>query len=488
MKKIFVLVIMMSMVLPMFAAKKKQAQIQIEKNAWGLEISNVDANGKKIFSKLSSNIQSGFLVLKRKSSDNFDIEKFAEYFVYNLSELPVHKMPNVFVIDGQSFKEADNSYQSRNWGGHVQAPALGYEKIPFYEYEGLALIFIEKFDFEINDNYMRLDKQELRLNVILDGETNDYFANLCRGYYEKKSIQDIINSSEKTENFAYQLDKTGEIVIAAYIGKAVENLIIPEKIEGLAVGRIYSMQSPSKVTFKSVTIPKSVKKINDNAFKNLGIENLVFEKGSQIEEIGQNAFRNNSIKQLNLPKKQITIYFDAFSDNKIKSISLYKDWGFVYHTTAGYFNLYENPSDSAFVQSDELEEVVFEEGCSLIAPYAFANCKNLKRVSIPSSMKKFGAGAFINCSSLSEIIFAGVPIANVDKFEDIEKKAKEYLKKNGNPYDVGESILNPFAAAATARINVKTDPYSAAYSFKGCPLPLKTKSILLKMGLPEYAF
>ena len=223
----------------------------------------------------------------------------------------------------------------------------------------------------------------------------------------------------------------------------------------------------------------------------MGIEKIIFAKDSKIEYIGKNAFRYNKIRELNLPKKKLTICFDAFSDNQIKKISIYKDWVFQYNTTANQFVLLncQSQEENGVIKSDELEEVIFEEGCTFIVPKAFADCKNLKTLKLPASMRSFGACAFMNCTSLSDIYFEEVAIAKVEDYEDLAKKTEKAVRQygyaTGNATDIA---LAPYVAKVTQGLQRMSDPFSAIYSFTKCPIDLKTKRILLKMGLPPEAF
>lgn len=468
MKKIFGLAIMLMMAMAAFA---KETPLQVTKTEWGLEISNLDAKGKRICKFADIKTKYCFIIFKNKD-DDFNIEKLADEFYYN----GIQKYGYVFVLSGNSFKPATHT-------------EFNDEYYDLRSYDNILIVeFLNKIARPELVNKGGILKGSI---LCYDKESKDTkLAQTLTLRKEEAEYNRLLASMLKTDLYAYNLDKNGDVFIGAYLGESVDNLKIPEKIEGIPVGRIYSMKSSSNVTFKNVTIPKSVKVINKGAFSNCGIQRLTFATGSQINDIGENAFSHNNIQELNLPKQKISIGFDAFSYNKIKKISVYKDWSFFYRAPFGYFNAEEclKQKDNAFILSDDLEEVIFEEGCSIIYPHIFANCKNLKRLSIPSTMKKFGVCAFFNCESLSEIIFAGVPIAEVDKLDDLIKEADAYLKRNGKKFDIAGDIENAFGAAAKIQMELQTNPTSALACFKGCPLPLKTKRILLQMGLPEYAF
>lgn len=77
---------------------------------------------------------------------------------------------------------------------------------------------------------------------------------------------------------------------------------------------------------KKVTIPKSVTTIEKNqgqgaAFQSAGIEELIFEEGSQLETIDNEAFSRNSISKVVIPKSVKTINSLAFYRNRISSLT-----------------------------------------------------------------------------------------------------------------------------------------------------------------------
>lgn len=77
---------------------------------------------------------------------------------------------------------------------------------------------------------------------------------------------------------------------------------------------------------KKVTIPKSVTTMERNmsqgaAFESAGIEELIFEEGSQLETIDNAVFSQNSISKVVIPKSVKTINSSAFYRNRISSLT-----------------------------------------------------------------------------------------------------------------------------------------------------------------------
>ena len=88
---------------------------------------------------------------------------------------------------------------------------------------------------------------------------------------------------------------------------------------------IYSAAFAS-ANIKKVTIPKSVTTIEKTqsqgaAFESAGIEELIFEEGSQLETIDNAVFSQNSISKVVIPKSVKTINSLAFYRNRISSLT-----------------------------------------------------------------------------------------------------------------------------------------------------------------------
>ena len=167
-------------------------------------------------------------------------------------------------------------------------------------------------------------------------------------------------------------------------------------------------------------------------------------------------------------------------------MSIYKDYVFYYKTKGGMFWFEDcvKQEENGILNSDSIEEVIFEEGCVSIPPRAFCNCDNLKTVYIPSTMKQYGALAFAGCDNLSELIFAGIPLSEVKNYDELAERARQEARNSGTP---GAEIMGEFSAQVAYSMQLQTDPYSCAWTFLGCPLSLKTTQILMKMGLPEWS-
>lgn len=144
-----------------------------------------------------------------------------------------------------------------------------------------------------------------------------------------------------------------------------------------------------KGTKKKITIPKKVKTIGKNAFKNnIHLERVVISKN--VKKIGKRAFYAcNSLKEVKI-------------SGSVKKIE-----------------------KEAFQFCKKLTKIILGEGIKEIGNHAFADCKELKTVILPDSMEKIGRSAFAGCAKLEDLVvlnsetkigksaFSGCPIQTV---------------------------------------------------------------------------
>lgn len=200
--------------------------------------------------------------------------------------------------------------------------------------------------------------------------------------------------AKSSGDFYYQVIKQNgksEVRITDYKRQTTKKtLTVPAKIEGLPVTEIgyaaFSEENPFNTagitsSVHTVTLPNSIRKIDDYAFYNFtGKENgTELKLPTSLQSIGDYAFYYNHLKgTLTLPKSLKTMGEAAFMSNNITAVSLP-----VSLTTISEKAFYEN----------QLKALTIPKQVTTIESYAFAG-NLLYELTIPATVKQLGAYAF----------------------------------------------------------------------------------------------
>lgn len=193
----------------------------------------------------------------------------------------------------------------------------------------------------------------------------------------------------------------------AFYSSTVEEILIPSGLEEICYWAFNS------TPLKHIELPSSVKKIGENCFS--GCKQLESAKlscntvkdmfwscsnlkrvdfGDGITEIGEYTFKScTSLRQITLPQSLSKIKRGAFSKTSIESIFIPKSVRTI--------------EDFVFSDCSRLSEVVFEKGIGIMSfrENLFENCISLVSITIPNSVQSIFEGAFYGCSNLSDIRF-----------------------------------------------------------------------------------
>ena len=119
---------------------------------------------------------------------------------------------------------------------------------------------------------------------------------------------------DETSGFYYSLNDDGKSYsVTAYGGEGMVNVVIPSEYKALPVTVIESWSFDSD-SIKTVTIPNSIKKIEDTAFEGcVSLTSIVIP--DSVESIGKNAFRNcNMLSAITIGKSVNWIGASAFEN------------------------------------------------------------------------------------------------------------------------------------------------------------------------------
>ncbi len=175
---------------------------------------------------------------------------------------------------------------------------------------------------------------------------------------------------------------------------------------------------------QKITIPKSVVSIGAGAFYNSNISTLKFENGSKLvsmyggcgADCGYGTFYDNNLTSVTIPKSVEYIGEDAFSRNKLASVNFESNSKLKYIGKSGFSgnqltditipSTTETIGEYAFT-GNKLTTVKFEDGSKLktIDTCAFSKNQltNIGLGKLPSSLTELATSAFSDNSSLTQI-------------------------------------------------------------------------------------
>lgn len=212
------------------------------------------------------------------------------------------------------------------------------------------------------------------------------------------------------------------------------DLILPDEHEGLPVTEIGAYAFAGSGILRNVSIPESITKIGGNAFygcKNL--ETLFIPKS--VEKLGESPFRGcQSLK---------TVTVDP-ENPRYCSVD-----GVVY-TKDGKSLVFYPPSKAG-------EAFTVPEGVEVICPYAFFECENLKRITVPATVNDISYESILSCVALEGV------------FIDVGNEI--YRSVDGNLYTKdGRTLLRFYVTLANTHLvipeGVMTVADRAAYGYK----------------------
>ena len=155
------------------------------------------------------------------------------------------------------------------------------------------------------------------------------------------------------------------------------------------------------MNLQKITIPKNVKNIGFSAFAMcMGLENVVFEENSDLTSIGAISFGGcSSLKTINLEATKLEeIGLMAFSSDGLMPILIEE---------ITLPSTLKTIGEGAFGYCGSLKTVNFENNSQLmsIGSSAFEYCESLTSITIPDSVTSIGNSAFEDCSSLETVTF-----------------------------------------------------------------------------------
>ncbi len=225
----------------------------------------------------------------------------------------------------------------------------------------------------------------------------DYAFNNCR------SLEEI--------DLGESITHIGE---AAFVNTAIKSIVVPDSVQTLGDGSFRDMDELTEVTLGA-----GLEDMGKQAFmEDEALETVNFAEGGKLTTLGEQAFINcTALKEIELPAEMTQIGSNAFYGcSELRDVTLPEgltgigQYAFVF---SGYYNdASENGETYVFVD-DWLVETVSAKMSDIVdvggtngdstledrkiigmADAVFANCENLNRFVVPSTLKYLGGNAF----------------------------------------------------------------------------------------------
>lgn len=195
-------------------------------------------------------------------------------------------------------------------------------------------------------------------------------------------------------------------------------------------------------SLKSITIPSSIKRIEDFVFYNCSsLENVVFSNSMNVSSLGIGTFGYcSSLKSITIPDGVQKLPWCLFHYcNALNNV--------IFSKNSSITLLEANSIYGPFFQCDNLKTLSLPEGITSLACYSLGFC-GLESIKIPASVTKIERGAFFGDENLSSVSFA-----SGSKLEVIEGQTASKGEGSYSAF-VGCSKLQKIDASGCASIKI----------------------------------
>ena len=194
--------------------------------------------------------------------------------------------------------------------------------------------------------------------------------------------------------------------------------------DGLLINTKTSELVLSEVGVTDAVIPEGVRAITRKAFAERQLQTVQFP--SSLMTIGEGAFVGCvELKKLVFPESLTTLKISSFSGcTSLQEVSLpaglqVLDAYSFNRCPIQYIEIpkhVEEIGSYAFMECDQLQQVLLPDGLKRIGNSAFSNCSQLYQIDLPEGLENIGGHAFSGCYSLKRVILP-------DSLQQIGEKA-----------------------------------------------------------------
>ncbi len=195
-----------------------------------------------------------------------------------------------------------------------------------------------------------------------------------------------------------------DISFLSNVAKATNNLKVLNMTEVTELLEIGKGAFSGIKSLESISLPASVNTIAEKAFMDCtGLSTITFAEG--LTTINDRAFCNDSLlTSITFPATLGELNVTALDGcDNLQEIKV-TPGNQVYSSISGVLYTMDNPTIIKYPVARGDEEFSIPDGTTNIGDYAFANCKLLKSVEMPSSIKVIGKNAFANCQGFTNFL------------------------------------------------------------------------------------
>lgn len=215
----------------------------------------------------------------------------------------------------------------------------------------------------------------------------------------------LVSCNKGTEGLEYVEINDEEYGVKC--GEAINEseIVIPSKHNGKRVTTILKSGFAKCENLTSITIPKTVTKMEMGAFLNCDkLENVYY--GGKIKSWCNIEFEHSTANPMSVGKN-FFIKNKAIAEISVKNTEAIKAYAFF-----GFENLTKVAiedvtviGDSAFAGCINLNEATLPSNLEYVSKLVFSGCAKLNEITIPSSVSTIHPLAFYGCSALKNVTF-----------------------------------------------------------------------------------
>ncbi|MBR3845819.1 MAG: leucine-rich repeat protein [Clostridia bacterium] len=200
---------------------------------------------------------------------------------------------------------------------------------------------------------------------------------------------------------------------------SLKTIKMPERLNYLGEKAFYNCRS-----LYDITIPDGITEIRTGTFAYCFIKSIEIPEG--VTTIGASAFYDSRLESVSFPEGLITIEDRAFDSTNLTSLDLpdsVRSIGFHAFAYAPITEFtspasLETTGDAPFWYCHKLKTATFNSGTQKIYHGMFYCCSSLTDLYLPADVEKIETYAFLGCTGLRRIHFAG----STSEWESIEKE------------------------------------------------------------------